>query len=156
MSLHAAQAAGGRAANDSCTDTTPTRPQTAHPASLKSCSHPWLLSASMSFFRSSGNNNTPPPNPNPAYNRVPQDGSDYNVSPGMRSARRPPPPSSQYASPPNGYNDPSNGLFEKPVRKPPPARSGGRFVAIQNPMLLGRSQHLLVMVSWALPVTLWH
>ncbi|KAF9481878.1 vesicular-fusion protein SEC18 [Pholiota conissans] len=86
----------------------------------------------MSFFRSSGNSNTPPPNP--SYNRLPQNPADYNISPGIRSARRPPPPSSQYASPPNGYNDPSSNLFEKPTRKPPPARSqGGSFGVVASP-----------------------
>ena len=64
-----------------------------------------------------------------SYNRIPQDGSDYNLSPGPRSARRPPPSSAQYNSPQNTYNDPSSTFFEKPssARKPPP-RSGGRRV----------------------------
>lgn len=86
----------------------------------------------MSFFRSSGNSNQTPP-PNPSYNRIPQynDGSDSGLPP--RSVRRPAPPSAQFAPPQNGYNDPSGALFEKggySQRKPPPSRSGGRYLAI--------------------------
>ncbi|KAF8914264.1 P-loop containing nucleoside triphosphate hydrolase protein [Gymnopilus junonius] len=90
----------------------------------------------MSFFRSSANSNQTPP-PNPSYNRLPQsnDGSDYGLPP--RSVRRPPPPSSQFTPPQNGYNDPSNALFEKggysTQRKPAPSRSGGSFAVAQCP-----------------------
>ncbi|KIM46470.1 hypothetical protein M413DRAFT_441563 [Hebeloma cylindrosporum] len=118
----------------------------------------------MSFFRSSGNTNTPPAQP---YNRL--DGSDYNnPSPGPRSARRPPPPSSQYTPPPNAYNDPSNSLFEKSnyARKPPPPRSGGSYAVasspsdalaltnclIVHPSDLPQGQHVLVNGSYALTV----
>ncbi|KAF4619220.1 hypothetical protein D9613_004974 [Agrocybe pediades] len=120
----------------------------------------------MSFFRSSGNNNTPPPNP---YNRIPQttDGSDYNAG---RTARRPPPPSAQFTPPPNAYNDPSSALFEKGgysnSRKPPPPRSGGSYgvasspsdaLALTNCLIVHPSdfpqgQHVLVNGSYALTV----
>ncbi|KDR84045.1 hypothetical protein GALMADRAFT_54580 [Galerina marginata CBS 339.88] len=124
----------------------------------------------MSFFRSSGNTNTPPPNP--SYNRLPQgtDGSDYGLPTGPRSARRPPPPSAQFATPQSGYNDPSSALFEKGgysnSRKPPPSRSGGSYgiasspsdaLALTNCLIVHPSdfqqgQHVLVNGTYALTV----
>ncbi|KAH9482940.1 Vesicular-fusion protein sec18 [Psilocybe cubensis] len=116
----------------------------------------------MSFFRSSGNTNTPPPNP--PYNRIPQATDDYT----QRSARRPPPPSTQFSPPPNAYNDPSSSLFEKGgySRKPPPSRSGGSYgvaaspsdaLALTNCLIVHPSDfnpgtHVLVNGSYALTV----
>ncbi|KAF8165629.1 vesicular-fusion protein SEC18 [Crassisporium funariophilum] len=119
----------------------------------------------MSFFRSSGNTNTPPPTT--PYNRLPAGGPDYNQSPAPRSGSRPPPPSAQYRPPQNAYNDPSGALFEKPTasRKPPP-RSGGSYgvasspsdaLALTNCLIVHPSdfpqgQHVLINDTFALTV----
>ncbi|CAA7260138.1 unnamed protein product [Cyclocybe aegerita] len=123
----------------------------------------------MSFFRSSGSNNTPPPPSNP-YSRIPPsagDGGDYGAS---RSVRKPPAQSAQYHLPSHGYNDPSNGLFEKPSysRKPPPPRSGGSYAVagcpsdalaltnclIVHPSDFPQGQHVLV--NGTFPLTVRH
>ena len=78
----------------------------------------------MSFFSRGGQSGTPPP---PAgYNRVP-DNSNYSLPSGPRGGNRPPAQSMQYNPPPQGYNDPSNALFEKRGydRRPPSAASRG-------------------------------
>ncbi|KAJ3516142.1 hypothetical protein NLJ89_g1302 [Agrocybe chaxingu] len=120
----------------------------------------------MSFFRSSGSNNTPPPPSNP-YSRIPPgagDGGDYGAS---RSVRKPP---AQYHPPSHGYNDPGNSLFEKPSysRKPPPPRSGGSYAVagcpsdalaltnclIVHPSDFPQGQHVLV--NGIFPLTVRH
>ncbi|KAK1223314.1 transport between ER and Golgi ATPase protein [Marasmius sp. AFHP31] len=89
----------------------------------------------MSFFGRGGQSGTPPP---PAgYNRVP----DNSLPSGPRGGNRPLPQSMQHNAPPQGYNDPSNALFEKRGydRRPPSAASrgggggGGSFGVVSAP-----------------------
>ncbi|KAF9534125.1 vesicular-fusion protein SEC18 [Crepidotus variabilis] len=121
----------------------------------------------MSFFRSSGNSNTPPPN---QYARVPPpgDGRDHLGRP----TGRPAPPSAQYRPPQSGYNDPSNALFEKGYssqRKQAPSQSrGGTFGVVGSPSdALALTNCLIVhpndfaqgthaLVNNAFPITLRH